>query len=117
MKISHYKQETMQKVTEEGASGCSVRWVISEKDGASRFHMRVFEIEPGGHTPFHEHPWEHELFVLKGAGTLAHEAGEHPLREGDVIFISPTEKHQFKNSGREPLEIICLIPAQGACTR
>ncbi len=49
-----------------GAHGTSVRWLITEKDGAEHFAMRLFEMNPGGQSPHHSHEWEHEVFVLEG---------------------------------------------------
>jgi quercetin dioxygenase-like cupin family protein len=110
MKMMHYRDISPDPVGEEGASGITVRWVISEKDGADNFSMRVFEVEPGGYSPYHKHPWEHEVFILGGKGLLVQGGKEFPLSKGDVIFIPPGEEHQLKNSSGEPLEFICLIP-------
>jgi quercetin dioxygenase-like cupin family protein len=98
------------RVEEDGAAGVSMRWVIAEKEGADNFALRVFTVEPGGNTPLHTHDWEHEIFVLKGNGSVFSK-GEHvPIRAGDAIFIAPNELHQFKNTDGIELEFICLIP-------
>ncbi len=110
MKMVHYRKVPLDSVGEEGASGITVRWVISEKDGAKNFSMRVFEFEPGGYSPNHKHPWEHEVFVLNGRGSLVQGGKEIPFSKGDVIFIAPDEEHQLKNLSEERLEFICLIP-------
>jgi quercetin dioxygenase-like cupin family protein len=112
MKIAHYKDIPPDPAGEEGASRIAVRWLISEKDGAPNFSMRVIEIEPGGHSPYHHHPWEHEVFILEGNGTLVYEEKEILFTRGDVIFIPPGEQHQLRNSATERLEFICLIPHQ-----
>ena len=88
-----------------------MRWVISERDGAQNFAMRVFEMAPGGHSPYHSHSWEHEVFILKGTASLVRGEGDAvSCSEGTVIFIAPNERHQFKNLADESLEFICLIP-------
>jgi quercetin dioxygenase-like cupin family protein len=111
MKVAHYKEIAPDPVGEEGASGITVRWVISEKDGADNFSMRVFEVEPGGYSPYHKHPWEHEVFILEGRGSVVQGEKEVPFSKGDVIFIPPGEEHQIRNSSKETLEFICLIPS------
>ena len=63
MIIRDYQEVKAEPVTDAGAEKANVRWVIAEKDGAKNFFMRVFKIEPGGYTPLHHHPWEHEMFV------------------------------------------------------
>ena len=110
MKTVHYRDVPPDPVGEEGASGITVRWVISEKDGAENFSMRVFEFEPGGYSPYHKHPWEHEVFILEGSGSLIQGGKETPFSKGDVIFIPPGEEHQLKNPSEERMEFICLIP-------
>ncbi|MEJ2242092.1 MAG: cupin domain-containing protein [Candidatus Bathyarchaeota archaeon] len=72
--------------------------------------MRLFEIEQGGYTPFHIHNWEHEVFILEGEGILIAEDEGRLFRAGDVIFISPNEKHQFRNTGKSLIKILCMIP-------
>ncbi|MER3501941.1 MAG: hypothetical protein IMHGJWDQ_001571 [Candidatus Fervidibacter sp.] len=98
------------------AEGVRVRWLIGEKEGATNFHMRLFELSPGAATPWHQHPWEHEVFVLEGEGVVRSEQGEHPLKGGTVVFVPPNEWHQFRNTHPEkPLKFLCLIPAVGVC--
>ena len=84
---------------------------IGVADGAPNFSMRVFTVEPGGHTPYHSHPWEHENYVFAGEGVIRTESGEErPIRAGDFALILPDEKHQFRNpSGTEALQSICLV--------
>ena len=110
MDIKHYTQTAPDTAGEADADGVSIRWVISRKDGADNFSMRVITVDPGGHTPFHDHPWEHEVSVFGGSGLVAHGAGRVPCKPGDVVFIAPGEVHQFRNSADCPLEFVCLIP-------
>jgi len=111
MIIKHYQEVNAEPVTDTGAEKANVRWVIAEKEGAKNFFMRVFDIEPGGYTPLHHHPWEHEMFVLGGKGCVVKEGKEVSLSQGSVVFIPPNEEHQVKNTSQEPFTLICLIPA------
>jgi quercetin dioxygenase-like cupin family protein len=95
---------------ENPIEGVRLYWLVDERDGAENFSMRLFEIEPGAHTEFHTHPWEHEVFIVEGEGVVRKEDGEVPFSKGDVIFVRPNEKHQFLNKGREVLKLICVIP-------
>ncbi|MGB9959385.1 MAG: cupin domain-containing protein [Candidatus Bathyarchaeales archaeon] len=105
----HYS-EVEAKDADEGASKLKVRWLITKEMGAENFAMRLFEIEPGGYSPFHSHPWEHEVFILEGKGVVIGAAEERSFKPGDAIFIPPNEKHQFRNNGSETLKFLCLIP-------
>jgi quercetin dioxygenase-like cupin family protein len=110
MKVEHFEQTELQPVTMEGSSGCEVRWLIGEKDGAPNFAMRQFVVAPGGFTPRHSHPYEHEVYVLEGAGEVSEGDVVHPLRQGDVILVRPDEVHQFRNTGETPMKFLCLVP-------
>jgi quercetin dioxygenase-like cupin family protein len=115
MKVRHYTEVPAQAV-EEGAQGVQIRWVITEKDGASHFAMRHFEIAPGGHTPHHAHAWEHEVFVLTGRGKLVGPAAESPLVPGTVAFVPGNEEHHFEAAKDESLTLLCLIPTPDKCS-
>jgi len=112
MIIQYYKDVDVIIPDEPGISGVKMRRVISEKEGAKNFIMRVFEMDPGGNTPLHKHDWEHEVFILNGSGIIVNESGENILRKGDVVFVPGGEEHQFKNASDELLEFICLIPVR-----
>ncbi len=97
----------------EGAKGVSKQTPLSRKDGVPTFSFRVFTIEPGGHTPFHQHEFEHMNYVISGEGSLVAQDGQHELRKGDFALILPGEKHQYRNrSHNEDLVIICAVPRE-----
>ncbi|HEY4312036.1 MAG TPA: cupin domain-containing protein [Pirellulales bacterium] len=110
MKVHHLNDVASAPVDMAGSNGCSVRWLIGEREGAPNFAMRQFEVEPGGHTPKHSHPYEHEVFILEGSGTILEGDIEHRFRAGDVIFVAPDDIHQFRNTGATPLKFLCLVP-------
>ena len=110
MKVNHHQQIPAVPVDMEGASGCTVRWLVDENDGAPTFAMRQFEVESGGYTPRHSHPYEHEVYILAGQGTIAEGETEHPITAGDVIYVAPDDVHQFRNTGAEPLKFLCMVP-------
>jgi quercetin dioxygenase-like cupin family protein len=114
MKVNHYEKVPQQPVEMEGSHGCSVRWLLGERDGTPNFAMRQFEVAPGGSTPRHSHPYEHEVFVLEGEGLVFEDNEPHKLAAGDVVFVKPDEVHQFRNTGTTPLKFLCLIPNSAA---
>lgn len=99
----------------EGAPGVTVRWVLTERDGANNFSMRLFEIAPGGQTEHHTHPWEHEVFVLSGSGRVWSEEGEREIGPEQVVLVPAGELHHFANAGDQPLKFICCVPSQRLC--
>ncbi|MHC4654330.1 MAG: cupin domain-containing protein [Planctomycetota bacterium] len=111
MKIEKSDNVSKCSVEIEGAKDVEVRWLISKDDGAENFAMRMFELQPGGHTPLHTHQHEHEVFVLEGQGAFVCEGQEHQFGPEHVIFVPPNKEHQFKNTGNSILRMLCLIPA------
>jgi quercetin dioxygenase-like cupin family protein len=97
-------------VTDEGAEGATIRWVISEAQRAPTFALRIIEVEPGGQTPFHTHGYEHEVFVLEGTGELVGAEDRWPLEAATAVLVAPDEQHNFRNTGDTPLRFICCIP-------
>ncbi|MBI1900857.1 MAG: cupin domain-containing protein [Planctomycetia bacterium] len=114
MKVQNSQSVPSQPVDMPGASGCTVRWLVGEKDGAPNFAMRQFEVAAGGFTPKHSHPYEHEVFVLEGQGVVLEGDQQHPLQAGDVVFVAPNDVHQFRNTGRGPLKFLCFVPHSAA---
>src|SRR5690242_17621737 len=110
MNVKHFEQVNSATVTMEGAKGCTVRWLVGEPEGAPTFAMRHFEVEPGGFTPKHSHPYEHEVFILQGHGVVLEGNDEHRLAPGVVVLVKPDEVHQFRNTDSTPLTFLCLIP-------
>ena len=110
MKVNRSEQIESQEVSMEGATGCSVRWLINQTDGAPNFAMRQFVVNPAGHTPKHSHPYEHEVYVLAGNGVVLEGNEEHPIAAGDFVYVGPDEIHQFRNTGSAPLAFLCLVP-------
>jgi len=87
-----------------------IRWVIGKPEGAPNFAMRVIEFQAGAVFDHHQHPYEHEIFVLEGEGIAEGPAGELPMRPGVALYIPPNEIHGYRNTGDGVLRFICVIP-------
>ena len=92
------------------SEGISIRWVIGKLEGASNFAMRVIEFQPGAVFARHQHPYEHEIFVLEGEGVVEGLERERPMRPGVALYVPPDEPHGYRNTGDEVLRFICVIP-------
>lgn len=93
-----------------GAEGATIRWLWGKADGAPTFALRLIEVVPGGSTPHHSHPYEHEVYVLDGQARLIGDQHEHLLEAGDTVLVRSDERHQFMNAGPAPLRFLCAIP-------
>jgi len=114
MKIVHLEDVEKTAVHMEGAINAFKQLPLSGNDGAPLFSFRVFTLEKGGHTPFHQHPFEHLNYVIEGQGVLKREDGrELKLEKGDFALVLPNEKHQYRNvSEHNPFVMICAVPKE-----
>jgi quercetin dioxygenase-like cupin family protein len=107
----NYRDVEEEQVTVEGSSGATIRILITGKDGASRYAMRRFEIKPGGKIGVHDHPEEHEIYVLTGKARVFDDEGNEATAEaGDVLFVPSYEKHGYENLSKETLTFVCVVP-------
>ena len=74
------------------------------------------EIPPGRTSSHHIHPWEHEVYIIQGSGTLFCDGAEYPVKAGDAVFVPPNVDHYTLNNGGEGdihrIEVNPLIAAQ-----
>lgn len=111
MKLIDYTSVAPTHFDGGAAKGVDGRVAVGKADGANNFCMRVFEIAPGGHTPKHTHPWEHEIFIHSGAGEIYGNGQWNPIDPESVIFMPADEEHQIRNTGKETLVFVCLVPS------
>ncbi len=113
MKVISLEKVEKKEVHMEGASGAWKQLPLGQADGTPVYSYRVFTVEPGGHTPFHHHPYEHMNYVIEGEGALVDEKGKETfLKAGDFALVNPDEKHQYHNKGNVPFIMICGVPKQ-----
>lgn len=114
MKIVGLNDVKKTRTEMEGAKDVLKQIPIGKDDGAPNFSFRVFTIEPGGHTPYHTHPFEHVNYIIEGKGLVVNLSGdEMPVKKGDFALILPDEKHQYKNASEtEDFIIICAVPIE-----
>ena len=112
MKTISLHEVKKNKVDMDGAHKAWKQVPLSREDGAPMYSYRVFTVEPGGYTPYHQHNYEHMNYIIEGKGALVNERGEeNPLKAGDFALVMPNEKHQYRNkSDKDPMVMICGVP-------
>ncbi|MFP4396182.1 MAG: cupin domain-containing protein [Anaerolineales bacterium] len=104
-------RDVEQVALEPVAEGIGIRWLISEEEGAPNFAMRVIELAPGVVFDPHHHPYEHEIYVLEGAGVVTDDEGDvGEMRPGVALYVPPDAVHGYRNPGDATLKFICVIP-------
>ena len=80
--------------------GTSARMIWLD-DNPTTCTMTYSEIAADATSAHHIHPWEHEVYIIKGSGTLICDGKEFPVKEGDGILIPGfAEKRKPQWKGR-----------------
>lgn len=86
--------------------------LIGDSGEQTAFHVRYFEIAPGGNTTLEHHAHEHVVIVLRGHGEIRLGGTTHAVGHGDTVYVAPDEVHQLRNpSTNEPFGFLCLVDA------
>jgi ribulose-bisphosphate carboxylase large chain len=92
--------------------GVSRTALVGETGEKTAFHVRYFEVAPGGFSSLEEHAHEHVVVVLRGRGQVKLGAEGHEIGFGDTVYVAPKEVHQFRNlSADEPFGFLCVVDA------
>jgi quercetin dioxygenase-like cupin family protein len=110
MHILPYLELNGKVISTPDVKGVNMRVAAGPDQGAPNFTMRVFTVSPGGHTPLHTHPYEHEIFFHDGDGEVEYEGKTCPVSAGYVSYVPPGAKHQIRNTGSKDLIFICVVP-------
>jgi quercetin dioxygenase-like cupin family protein len=111
----------MARVFKEGAAkslglqGRTALEIVSGEGGASGITLRKVEIPvpAQGDSPRSRHvhnDFEECIYVLAGEGITEADSGNYALKAGDAIVIPSGEKHATRNTGSEPLVLLCFFP-------
>ncbi len=113
MIIDHESHCEAIKITHPDANLAAMKVLIAPKNGWSGHVMRMIELEEGGCSPKHAHPWPHINYVLEGVGSLYLDGKETPLQTGSFAYVPDNANHQFKNTGAGTMRFICIVPEHG----
>jgi quercetin dioxygenase-like cupin family protein len=93
---------------------CGVTRTVLAGDAGetTAFHVRYFEVAPGGFTTLEHHRHEHVVVVLRGHGEVQLGDAVQTLAFGDTVYVAPHGPHQFRNlSATEPFGFLCIVDA------
>lgn len=109
IRIVRAEDRVREALTGSGARSLFESWLVGSEHGSPNFDMRYIELEPGGVSMLHRHPWEQANYVLSGRCELTVEGQTQELEAGDFVFIPGSAEHQFVNpSSAEPLVMLCV---------
>ena len=110
--INHENNVEVTEVFGEDIENVKKQVLVGPSDGYEGF-MRMFIIGENGHTPYHKHDWFHLNYVVEGEGILTIEGVENKLSKGSVAYVPGNVIHNFKNTGKDDLRFLCLVPPEG----
>jgi ribulose-bisphosphate carboxylase large chain len=105
------------KYKHEGAEGhwaCVARHILMGGLGGERakFHVRYFEIAPGGFSSCEAHGHEHFVVVMRGKGKVRLGRKKEEIGYLDCVYVAPDRPHQFLNPYDEPFGFLCMVDAE-----
>jgi len=104
--VEPYKDET------EPWRGVVRMSLAGQRGERTAFHVRYFEIAPGGYTSLERHQHEHVVIVLHGRGEVQLGSKVEAIGPGDLVYVAPQEWHQFRNpAGEAALGFLCIVDA------
>ena len=121
-KTRFYKHKgsfTWQGIKTEGYKTKGSHWadvirrvLIGNQNESAKFHLRYFEILPGGYTSFEKHKHEHVVVGIRGKGKVLCGKKRHELNFLDTLYIAPDTPHQLSNPFNEPFGFFCIVNAK-----
>lgn len=113
---------TQSEAKSMGLPGRKSLEIVSGEKGSQAVTLRLVEIpvpRPGEtpRAPHYHQGFEECIFVMSGQGCTEAESGRYPLTAGDTILIPSGEKHATRNTGSEPLVLLCFFPVSDITRR
>lgn len=111
------RHETMEgkDMSAAGADKVQMRLLLGRDDGAPTFAMRHFTVESGGHSPRHQHNYEHGVYIVAGKGTIEIDGESRQIAAGDSLFVPPNVLHEFRADRGSELQFLCMVPTHFDC--
>lgn len=88
------------------------QFLVGNKGESPKFHLRYFEIAPGGYSSLETHRHEHVVICARGKGRVRMGDKSYMLKDLDVAYISPNTEHQLLNPYQEPFGFFCIVSAK-----
>jgi ribulose-bisphosphate carboxylase large chain len=116
---SHKWSGVKSEAYKKPAQGSNESWadvfrhtLVGGKGENTDFHLRYFEVAPGGMTSLERHEHEHVVVGVRGEGICLVRKKEYELGFMDVIYIPPGAPHQLRNRASVPFGFFCIVDAE-----
>lgn len=113
MIVANEKEVPVVTIDNPMVKAAGIKVLVGPDQGWGDYVMRVIELDEAGYSPAHAHPWPHINYMIEGQGVLLMGEQEHPVSAGSYAYVPADTHHQFKNTGKEKLRFICIVPKEG----
>jgi|HubBroStandDraft_6_1064221.scaffolds.fasta_scaffold558445_1 quercetin dioxygenase-like cupin family protein len=96
-----------------GLVGDTYTITVAGKETNDRFCVIDMHIPPGGGPPPHRHDFEETFILLEGEMEVTFRGEKSTVRAGDTINVPSNAPHQFHNSSKNPVRMICICSPAG----
>ncbi|MCG2720519.1 MAG: cupin domain-containing protein [Thermodesulfovibrionales bacterium] len=86
--------------------------LIGSHGETAKFHVRYFEIAPGGYSSFETHRHEHVVIGIRGEGVCTVKKKKYSIGFLDTLYIEPSAPHQLTNPFKKPFGFFCIVNAK-----
>ncbi|MCL5238396.1 MAG: cupin domain-containing protein, partial [Nitrospirae bacterium] len=100
------------KPADAGWSSIVRNVLIGAGGETAKFHLRYFEIAPGGNSSLEHHRHEHVVVCIRGRGNVLIGKKYHRIGYLDTVYIAPDTVHELANPYDEPFGFFCIVNAR-----
>ena len=103
VKVEEYKTKS------DDWEGIARQVLIGAGGESTKFHLRYFEINPGGYSRFETHKHEHVVIGIRGKGRARLNRRVININHLDVLYINPDTPHRLYNPYDDPFGFFCIV--------
>jgi ribulose-bisphosphate carboxylase large chain len=93
-------------------AGIARQVLVGASGENTRFHLRYFEIKPGGYSSFESHKHEHVVVGIRGKGKAKLNRRTVDVNFLDVLYVKPDTPHRLYNPYSEPFGFFCIVDSK-----
>lgn len=103
-----------ERYKQTGGHWCGIdrNTLIGNRGEDTKFHLRYFEIAPGGNSSLEKHTHEHTVICVRGRGRAVVDDRLYEMENLDVLYIALDAPHQLINPYQEPFGFFCIVDAE-----
>ena len=106
------KHTSRARKRDESGKALSARSLVGKQAEETGFHLRYFEIEPGGYSSLEKHAHAHVVIAVRGQGQVVLNDQAWEMQALDTVYVAPWTPHQFLASKDEPFGFFCIVDAE-----